>query len=307
MERAATGPGLDRCFYGHRLRAGGLLDFFPAWPASAGAPDLHLVESAVPLALENPLWSRPRLQIGKDGTVLLRLDGIGRFLIRPGGEIRLERSEDGCRADVEAALVSVVAGAVLHQRASLPLHASCVLIDGRAVAITAPSGTGKSTLAAALVSAGHRLLSDDICVIRFAEDGAVMALPGAPRLRLYDDSANAVGQGSNTVPIACAVRDKRGWDRPVADPAPRPLAAILRLERAATAGLEHLTGLSAINPMQDIIYRAPLGLRLGRGRELFRGLTRLADKVPIYRMTRPEGFDSLAELVRLVVAVVRPT
>jgi hypothetical protein len=304
MELAATGPGLDRCFYGYRLRAGGLLDFFPAWPDSAGAPDLQLVESAVPLELENPLWSRPRLQIGTDGTVLLRLDGIGRFLIRPEGEIRLERSEGGCRADVEAALVSVVAGAVLHQRACLPLHASCVLVDGRAVAITAPSGTGKSTLAAALVSAGHRLLTDDICVICFAEDGAAVALPGATRLRLYDDSAQAVGQG---VPIAGAVRDKRGWDRPIADHTPQPLAAILRLERAPTAGLTRLTGVSAINPMQDIIYRAPLGLRLGRRQELFRGLTRLADQVPIYRMSRPEGFEFLAELVRLVVTGIRLT
>ncbi|HEV2674710.1 MAG TPA: serine kinase [Aliidongia sp.] len=307
MKVAVTGPGDDRCFYGYRLRACGLLDFFPAWPDPAGVPDLHLVERVVPLELESPLWSRPRLSVGTDGTVLLLLEGIGRFLVRPDGEIRLERSEEGCRADVEAALVSVVAGAVLHQRASLPLHASCVLIDGRAVAITAPSGTGKSTLAAALVSAGHRLLTDDICVIRFAEDGTAMAVPGAPRLRLYDDSANAVGQGSKTLPIAGTVRDKRGWDRPLTDHAPLPLAAILRLERAATAGLERLTGVSAINPMQDIIYRAPLGLRLGRGRELFRGLTRLADKVPIYRLTRPEGLDSLAELVQLIGTVVRPT
>jgi hypothetical protein len=307
MERAATGPALDRCFYGYRLRAGGLLDFLPSWPDSAGAPDLQLVEGPAPLELEDPLWSRPRLSVGRDGTVLLRLEGIGRFLIRPEGEIRLDRSEDGRRADIEAALVSVVAGAVLHQRALLPLHASCVLIDGVAVAITAPSGAGKSTLAAALVSAGHRLLTDDICVVRFAEDGAAVALPGANRLRLYDDSATAVGQGPKTAPTTEAVREKRGWDRPIADHAPQPLAAILRLERATTASLKRLTGLSAINPMQDIVYRAPLGVRLGRERELFRGLTRLADKVPIYRMTRPERLDSLAELVQLAVTSVRPT
>ena len=305
MELAETGPGLDRCFYGYRLRAGGLLDFLPAWPESAGTPDLHLVEGGAPLELETPVLSHPHLSIGTDGTVLLRLDGIGRVLIRPDGEIRLDLMEGARRADVEAALVSITAGVVLHQRGSLPLHASCVLIDGAAVAITAPSGTGKSTLAAALVAAGHRLLTDDICVIRFAEDGTAMALPGVNRLRLYEDSAEAVGQGSKPAPGADAGGDKRGRDSPMTDHRPQPLAAILRLERGATASLTRLTGLSAINPMQDIIYRAPLGVRLGRGPALFRELTKLAGKAPIYRLTRREGLASLTELAQLAVGSIR--
>jgi HPr kinase/phosphorylase len=44
----------------------------------------------------------------------------------------------------------------------LQLHASTVVIHGKAVAIGGPSGSGKSTLALKLISLGATLLADDI-------------------------------------------------------------------------------------------------------------------------------------------------
>ena len=42
------------------------------------------------------------------------------------------------------------------------LHASTVVVNGRAVAITGPSGAGKSAFALALIARGATLLADDI-------------------------------------------------------------------------------------------------------------------------------------------------
>lgn len=44
----------------------------------------------------------------------------------------------------------------------LQLHASTVVIDGKAVAVTGPAGSGKSGTALALMSRGATLLADDI-------------------------------------------------------------------------------------------------------------------------------------------------
>ncbi len=57
----------------------------------------------------------------------------------------------------------------------LIIHAAVVDRAGQAVLLSAPPGSGKSTLCAALVSRGWRLLSDELALIR-PEDGRLRAI-----------------------------------------------------------------------------------------------------------------------------------
>lgn len=54
------------------------------------------------------------------------------------------------------------------------LHASTVALDGRAVMISGPSGSGKSDLALRLLDRGFILVSDDQTVVR-KDDGRLLA------------------------------------------------------------------------------------------------------------------------------------
>jgi hypothetical protein len=92
------------------------------------------------------------------------------------------------------------------------LHASAIETSRGVVALSASSGTGKSTIAAALARRGHRAWADDAVVWTLTEAGAE-TLPLPFRLRAADVASDAN----------------------VRTAAPAPLAAIVFLERSTSA------------------------------------------------------------------------
>ena len=57
------------------------------------------------------------------------------------------------------------------------IHASCVAIDGRAVLITGPSGSGKSDLSLRLLDRGFVLVSDDQTIVKKVGTRLIAAAP----------------------------------------------------------------------------------------------------------------------------------
>jgi serine kinase of HPr protein (carbohydrate metabolism regulator) len=60
------------------------------------------------------------------------------------------------------------------------LHASTVALDGRAVMISGPSGSGKSDLALRMLDRGFRLVSDDQTIVR--KDGNRLLATAPPTI-----------------------------------------------------------------------------------------------------------------------------
>ncbi len=271
-----------------------------------GAPEIELRCSDIPQRLDAPAWSSPFIDIGTDGNVLMRLGQHTRFLIRGGREVIVDEGAAAHMPDVETFLVGAVSGVLLHQRNDLALHASCVAIDDRAVAFVGPSGRGKSTLAAFLAARGFALLTDDVCRIVFQRQH-VCVVPGSCRLRLWPDAARALDHAPETLPTGRSGHPKRVLVLPVGSVDPVPLAAVIRLAidtRLKTPSLSRLSGPASVMPVEDLLYRARLGRRLGRRIPLFQGLTRLAGLVPVFSLTRTGDMADLPGLVGLVASVM---
>lgn len=71
---------------------------------------------------------------------------------------------------------------LLQRRSVVCLHAAAVAVNGEAILIAGPPEAGKSTLAAALLTRGHRLLTDDVAALA-DQGGDILVQPGPATLR----------------------------------------------------------------------------------------------------------------------------
>jgi serine kinase of HPr protein (carbohydrate metabolism regulator) len=86
------------------------------------------------------------------------------------------------------------------------LHASCVAMDGRAVLLAGPSGSGKSDLALRLLDRGFMLVSDDRTIVRKEGTRLVTSAPDSIKGKLEIRGVGIVDMDSlPNVPLALVV------------------------------------------------------------------------------------------------------
>ena len=82
-------------------------------------------------------------------------------------------------------------GFALLLRGCISLHASALAINGNAVAIVGPAGSGKSTTAAALAELGYSILAEDVVTLQDLGD-QFLVQPAYPCIRLWPESVRAL-------------------------------------------------------------------------------------------------------------------
>ncbi len=118
--------------------------------------------------------------------------GVGAFVVRDGSQI-IAIPENGLDHGILRIYIQgMLMAAVLHQRGMCVLHASVLEVNGAALAFLGPVGAGKSSLAAALYSRGHRVLADDNAAISFCA-GIPMIQSAYPSLKLFPEIASSLG------------------------------------------------------------------------------------------------------------------
>jgi hypothetical protein len=195
--------------------------------------------------------------------------------------------------DAMAYLAGPVFGFVLRLRGSLALHASAVVVGDRAVLLAGASGAGKSTLAAALALRGVPVLCDDAAALSEGTGGCDVH-PGSPRVRLWPEAANLLLPPGTKLPRLAAGWEKRYLDlRELAGAfgdRPRRLGAIYVLDSRPRATAAHSVPLAPRDALVALVTHAYVGHLQDapmRARE-FALLARIAERVPVRRLTHPQ-------------------
>jgi hypothetical protein len=255
-----------------------------AGPASPGEP----VREWKPPA--NPLHAR----LYRDGGRFdLWVEGGGWFGIDPGRPaIRVPAGVDTLRR--EERLWSIPSLLCFVRRGDLPLHGAAIEVDGGALLLCGPSRAGKTTLAAAFLHAGHRVLTEDLGCCRLSPTPAV--LPGPAMLRVRSDvyqrlapaGTAVVGRDEERVHLALE-GELRGDGRPV------PLRAVVLLRTGETTHSERVAAHDALRDLWALSLKLP---DAGDQARCFHGLVQLTESVPVWNFHRPLRYRGLPTVVR---------
>lgn len=273
----------------------------PAVPEGEAKPDIVVVRGEVPTHLQQAAARAPAFQ-AKPGHFLFSIPTIGRILVRDGRQVTVEPVPGVGEESLGLHISQSIMGALLHQRGSLPLHASAVIAKDSCVAFLGNSGDGKSTLAAALRQRGYPSFCDDICVVK-AASGVPTIFPGPGRIKIWADAAEALGLDTRHAPRAHPEGERYSFaeDLPFPD-RPTPLRRLYILQRAIRdeESFEPLRGLDAVERLIDYTYRVQYVEPLGKTASYFQTYARLAGSVEVFTWKRCWGFEGLnASLDRL--------
>lgn len=259
------------------------------------------VEASTPPSPEDKSWVETRLSPRRTICVF---EGVGRYEVREGGEVRIEPEPNVDPGLVRHGLVGPVLAQLLWQRDIFTLHASVVRIGERHAAFIGVSGEGKSTTAAALEAHGHSLVCDDIAAIPW-QDAPIVALPGFPRIRLHDDSMRGVGELPDAHPLIHSLIDKRLKRAVRFVTEPVVLDKIYVLESAPALLAEPLSPQKAMMELMKHAYNAyQLAPLVGFQRHMQMAAA-VSSKVPAFRLLRPKDLARLPELVGFIESHLR--
>jgi hypothetical protein len=213
--------------------------------------------------------------------------------------------------DLLVYLQGPIMGFLLRLRGVTCLHASAVVVDGKAIAVVGGAGMGKSTSAAAFARLGLGVLTDDVLALR--DDGTSFYVqPGLPRVLLWPPSVEALFGAPDALP-----RVVSNWDKCYLDLTQRgyrfaaqaaPLGAIYVLaERADAASLPEISpvrGTQAVMTLVANTYSNDLLDERMRAQEL-EVLGRIVCHVPIRRMRAPNDRGAVTRVCEAILADFR--
>ncbi len=250
---------------------------------------------------------------GKPG-YLLRVHDLADFLVdRQGTEVVTLANHETPTETLHHILLNQVLPLLLNLRGQDALHATAVLTPHGVCAFAGPAGVGKSTLAASFLLAGYPVISDD-CLVLKEQEGRIVAVPGYPGLRLWDDVAQSLSLDPDHLSPVAHYTAKHRLLIPGQSQAfptePLPLARLYVLSRiensearneAAAIGLQPFPPRRAFMELLSSLFRLDIRDKTMLTRQ-FCFIERLVGQVPVKQLSTPQTLSALPRVRETILA-----
>jgi hypothetical protein len=244
-----------------------------------------------------------------DGATYVRWEGLGEFVVSAdGARIACAKAPGAHDESFHVYLLGQALSYALVKAGFEPIHGTVLAKDGRAIALLGDSGYGKSTLAACMLAAGARLLTDDLLLVRVTGDG-YLAYPGPARIKLLPDTAARflpqAAEGVRMNPLTNKMILTLEEDR--VERQPTPLTGVYVLPSPADTGRRRRIGFQVLSPREAFVALVSNTFnrqltdpgRMGRQHAQTAALSRA---VPIVAVSYPRGIDHVDALAEAILA-----
>jgi hypothetical protein len=243
----------------------------------------------------------------ENGDSYVRWGGVGEFLVSADGRlITCGRMNESHEESFQVYLLGHALSFALVRSGFEPFHATCIVVDGKAVAFLGDSGFGKSSLAAYFLNAGDLLLTDDLLLLQERPEG-FLAFPGPPRIKLRPDMARkilgtvdgGIPMNSHTPKLILRLNPEQISDAPVMLRAIYELSPPHDMKDVQKVEFESMTSRQAFVELSCNTFNYVI-LDGDRSRRQFTETARIVNVVPVKRLLHPRSLESLP-LVRQAI------
>lgn len=241
-----------------------------------------------------------------ENEVMFEVKDTAIFAIRDGNVILVSPAANAEEDCIRLFILGSCMGVLLMQKHTLPLHGSALVIDNQAYALVGRSGAGKSTLASYLMEQGYSIISDDVIPV-MVQNGLPLAIPGYPQQKLWQQSLDYLGMNSSSYRPLFSRETK--FAVPVHDrfhAEPLPLAGIFELALTThnQATIQPIHGMERFHTLFHHTYQKQIVNQLGIREWHFGLVASFVNRLPMYRLTRPEeGFSAPAQASLILEAI----
>ncbi len=198
-------------------------------------------------------------------------------------------------------LYAIVMATLLKQMGFSVFHASSVTIMNKGVMLVGDKGFGKSTITAALVTKGHKFLTDDVTAVSIVPEGKPIIPLGIPRIKLWYDAMRAIGLNLEKFPLISPILPKHAVNIQSNQLAQHnsPLCNIVILERGNTVTIQQLTESEKLFHLLSNQYFAKYHTALSKEEytTLLDCCSLLLQQVQIHKICSPQTTDAIPRII----------
>ena len=232
--------------------------------------------------------------------IIVDVKDVARYTVTNGKSIVVELCENTEEIEIKNYLLGWSFGCIFVQRKMVPLHASSVLLNNKALVIAGHTQAGKSTLSNRLMNKGYNFISDDICVIDMDENKTPMVIPSIPVNKIRPDMVEKLGyklKDKNSrlhIDINDSIVDRK-----------KEFGTFVYLMQGDVdeVSIEEIRGKDKIDCFLDNVYSIDIEVYFGLEQGYFKKCLDIVKKIKMYKMTRPIGKFTVDDQIKILEKV----
>jgi hypothetical protein len=273
-------------------------------PIEFNKADIIIREDKVPHSIEKSVITEgPGLTIG-ESEYLLKVLNIASYYVSNGNEILVEKLAEADEKSVRLFLLSNAMTAALYQSNIVSLQASGIFHQNGIILFTGKSGTGKSTLLAALQKKGYQVFTDDVCVLKPNHDGSIKLYAAYPMIKLWEDSFAKMNLETpgDELKIRADLPKYASFFHSRFNSQPQELQQLFLIENTFGDNVysEALNPVQLFAELRNNVYKGLQMESMNKQELVFRSISQLIRKTTAYKIKRSTQGNTINDMVAFI-------